>query len=158
MITTTALVAVVFFQPAMLFSLAGEEFRVMTYGVKGAEILVWGDSTAESGEVITSMLSVCVAIVVGAAALLPLVTLFLYKKRLVQIRLLSAEFVLLVGSIGFLGFYLWNAYSHIVELLGEGYILSPVPLLLVVALLTNWFAIRRIASDEALVRSADRIR
>lgn len=153
MTLTVALVCIALFMPVIYFSTAGADFRVMTYGlnVASGEMLVGGE------EFVTPMLSVCLAVLLGLAALVPLVTIFLYKKRQVQTRLLGAEFILLLGSAGLMGYYIWT-YHRIVAETSDNYFISFFPLVLVVALLANWFAIRGILHDEILVRAADRIR
>lgn len=51
-------------------------------------------------------------VVLVAACLVPLVTIFLFKRRLVQIRLCAVELVLLIGAGAMMGiyFYLCNRY------------------------------------------------
>ncbi|MCC8035781.1 MAG: DUF4293 domain-containing protein [Rikenellaceae bacterium] len=87
-------------------------------------------------------------------ALVPLVTIFFYKNRLLQIRLCFMEFVLLAGSQIFVIFYLVRANT-----IDDGTVsyslLDIVPL---IALVFVWLAYKGIVRDEALVRSLDRIR
>ncbi len=153
MTMTVALVCIVLFMPVITFSVAGADFSVMTYGVKMAagEVLVGGE------EFIAPVMSVLLAVLLGLAALVPLMTIFFYKRRQVQLRLLGAEFILLLGGAGFTGYYMWH-FSRIVTENSGNYFFSFFPLLLVVAMLTNWFAIRGVMRDEILVRAADRIR
>lgn len=163
MALTTALVCVVFFSPTVSFSMGGVDFRLMSYGIKGGEggaMLVLGgaETSAASGGVITSTLSICTAVVLGLAALLPLLAIFLYRNRPLQARLLGAEFALLVGGAGLLAWYVLSTYRSVVEAMSENFFFSFFPLLLVVAMLANWFAIRGVLRDEIMVRAADRIR
>ncbi len=158
MLVTAALMSVVFFTPTVYFSLGGAEFRLMSYGIKGITGQLLVHDGAAGGSLVMSTMSICVAVLVGVSALLPLAVLFLYKKRSIQIRLLTAEFILLLGSAGTLGWYVWSTYSDIVAQMSSSFYFSFYPLLIVVALLTNWFALRGVIRDDRLVRSVDRIR
>lgn len=98
--------------------------------------------------------------VLGIMALaLPLVTIFLYKRRLVQIRLCFSEFVLLTGFQGFIVWYL----IHVKNTLAAGgdelaFVYSVTAIFPLVSIFFTWIALRGIMKDEALVRSMDRIR
>jgi uncharacterized membrane protein len=153
MTLTVALVCIVLFMPVISFSTAGADFRLMTYGIRGVtgELLVGGELSA------TPILSVCVTVLLAISALVPLVAIFFYKRRQVQTRLLGAEFILLIGSAGFVGYYIWT-YWQVVAEYSDNYFISFFPLVLVVAMLANWFAIKGVIRDEILVRAADRIR
>jgi hypothetical protein len=158
MLLTTAFMCIVLLMPIVYFSLGGTEFHVMSYGVRGVTGTLAVHEGVETGGLVTSTMSMCVAAVVGVAALLPLVTLFLYRKRVVQVRLLATEFVLLLGSIGMMAMYVWRVYSDVLVDMSSNFYFSFWPLLIVLALLTNFFAIKGVLRDEILVRSADRIR
>ncbi len=95
---------------------------------------------------------------VAIISLVALITIFLFRNRPLQARLLGAEFALLVGGAGLLGWYVWSTWRNVVEMMSENFFFSFFPLLLVVAMLTNWFAIRGVLRDEIMVRAADRIR
>ncbi len=162
MALTAALVCVVIFMPAVSFSMAGADFSLMSYGIKsgGAEggvMLVYGGEEAAGG-VVTSTLSICTIAVLGLAALVPFITIFLFRNRTLQARLLGAEFALLLGGAGLLGWYVYSTWRSVVESMSDNFFFSFFPLLLVVAMLTNWFAIRGVLRDDIMVRAADRIR
>ncbi len=161
MVLTAALVAIVVFMPAVSFSLGGIDFRLMSYGIaggaEGGGIVVLGGEML-SGGVITSPLSISTVAVLALAALLPFVTVFMFRNRQLQARLLGAEFALLVGGVVLLGWYIWSTYGNVVAAMSENFFFSFFPLLLVVAMVTNWLAIRGVLRDEILVRAADRIR
>ncbi len=160
MVLTVSLVCTVLFTPAVSFSMGGVDFRLMSYGIKGGqggEVLVLGGAESAGGA-ITSALSICTVVVLGLAALVPLLTIFLYRNRQLQARLLGAEFALLVGGAGLLGWSVWSTYRNVVAAMSENFFFSFFPLLLVVAMLANWFAIRGVLRDEIMVRAADRIR
>lgn len=85
---------------------------------------------------------------------LSVATIFLYKKRLLQIRLCIVNGVLLVGYYALLFIYLWQAGK---VLAAEWYLQLPAAFPLV-ALILIYLAIRAIAKDQALVKSLNRIR
>lgn len=94
--------------------------------------------------------------VIGAiSSLLSMVTLFLYKSRMLQIRLSIFNMVIMVGFYLFFGFVLYQVYP--VENLQfrsvEIGVIMPV-----IAIILTILAIRKIGADEALVRSLNRLR
>lgn len=153
MTMTAALVLIVLLMPVITFSAGGADFRVMSYGidVSSGEVLVGME------ELVRPTISICLAVLLAVAAFVPVVTIFFYKKRQVQMRLLGAEFILLIGGAALLGYYMWS-YARIATENSDNYFFSFFPLLLVVAMLSNWFAIKGVMRDEVLVRAADRIR
>ena len=105
---------------------------------------------------ITLLPTVYLGVVLAATCLLPLVTIFLFKRRLVQIRLCAVELVLLVGAGAMMGiyFYLCNRYFAESEFYSHTLKISLVfPL---VCLVFDLLALRAIFRDEKLVRSLDR--
>ena len=97
-------------------------------------------------------------VLLALACALPLVTIFLFKRRLVQIRLCAVELVLLIGAGAMMGiyFYLCNRYFADSEFYSHTLKISLVfPL---VCLVFDLLALRAIFRDEKLVRSLDRIR
>ena len=92
------------------------------------------------------------------SALLPQVTIFLYKHRQLQIRLCGVELVLLVGDIAFMTIYYLLA-ERVVE--ATAFPASAIrfgAIMPVVAIVFVALAMRAIFRDELLVRSLDRIR
>lgn len=89
------------------------------------------------------------------SALLPLITLFLYKKRFLQLRLCFAEIVLLVGSQGFIAYYIYNLRNSFDVMVWKFGVPSILPL---VSLIFIILAMRGIIHDDKLVKSLDRIR
>lgn len=93
---------------------------------------------------------------VGAvSSILALLTVFLYKNRMLQIRLSIFNIVLMIGFYLYFGFIIFKL--HPVESLqfqkvGVGIIMPIIAVILMV------LAIRKIGADEALVRSLDRLR
>jgi len=163
MLLTVALVCAVIFLPAVAFSLGGVDFRLMSYGIapgggpqSGIMLFYGGEETG--GGVMTSMLSICTVAMLGLAALVPFVAIFCFRNRMLQVRLLAAEFVLLVGGMVLLGWYIFSTYRGVVSQMSENFFFSFFPLLLVPALMANWFAVRGVVRDERMVRAADRVR
>jgi hypothetical protein len=91
-------------------------------------------------------------------AIVPLVTLFLFKKRLLQIRLCAVNIVLLLGTLIFIAIYYYLGSRFFAEFSYEvrGFKIAAIfPLL---SLVLTYLAARAIFKDEMLVRSLDRIR
>jgi len=83
-----------------------------------------------------------------------LITIFIYKNRIVQIRLCGINIFLIIGQIGMFLYYFFNAAKQIdAEKQFNISIVLPI-----VAIIFLYLAIRGIARDEALVKAADRIR
>lgn len=95
-------------------------------------------------------------ILVPLTTALMLFNIFLYKNRPLQLKLCRLSFLLIVGTIVALYFFIG---AHIESLAGKvtvgyGYG-SAVP---IVALVLNFLALRGIHKDEKLVKSLDRLR
>jgi uncharacterized membrane protein len=91
------------------------------------------------------------------SALIPavsLISIFLFKKRVLQIRLTFFNIVLMAGYYGLLFIYLWIA--------GERYhaewFLSIVTAFPLVNIVLSFLVIRAIGKDEALIKSLNRLR
>ncbi len=87
------------------------------------------------------------------SALLALVTLFLFKKRLLQIRLTLFGTILLVGYYATL-----LAFVFLLKEEGSTFVPSWTVCLPLVSIILNWLAIRAIGKDEILVKAYDRLR
>ena len=94
-------------------------------------------------------------IVLGLAALLALISIFLYRNRPLQMRVCNFTSLLLIAFYVVLGIYIYDLY---IALNGESLQLQAALSMPVVALALNYIAYRRIRADERLVRSADRLR
>ncbi|KJF43351.1 MULTISPECIES: DUF4293 domain-containing protein [Draconibacterium] len=91
-------------------------------------------------------------ILIGIIAVLHLVALFLYKKRILQIRILAFTIILMLGLFGL---FFYFTYASFEEVKVAFKVAVALPL---VCVILDWLAIRAIGKDEALVRSLDRIR
>ena len=89
-------------------------------------------------------------------ALIAMITIFLYKKRMLQIRLCIFNTILLVGFYGLFAFFLWKISGVSVAFqFGNIRIALAFPL---ISIILNYLAIRNIGADEILVRSLNRLR
>ena len=86
---------------------------------------------------------------------LQMVTIFLYKKRMLQIRISTFNLILMIGFIGVSWFFIHSSKKTMGEFVYAFKAAISFPL---VAAILNYLAIRAIGRDEALVRSVDRIR
>jgi hypothetical protein len=85
-------------------------------------------------------------------AMLHFVVIFLYKKRILQIRILVFSMVLLVGLFGMFFYFTYAGFTG-------AKVVFKVPVVFpIVAAILDFLAIRAIGKDEALVRSLNRIR
>jgi len=82
-----------------------------------------------------------------------LITIFLYKKRMLQIRLCIFNCLALLGYQGFIIFYV-----YVLSKLTDITRLSVAMVIPVIAAILIFLALRSIARDEALVRSLERLR
>lgn len=94
-------------------------------------------------------------IIGNISAVLSVIIVFLYNKRMLQIRLAGMNLFIILGYYGLAGFYIYmrnpeagSAFQNI----GIG-IITPF-----IALVLTYLAIRKIGADEALIRSLNRIR
>ena len=92
------------------------------------------------------------------AAILPFVTIFLYKKRLLQFRLCVVEMILLCGVILFEIFYMWMGYRNFSDLPLTAASIRMAALFPVISLIFTWLALRGVKKDIMLLKSMDRIR
>lgn len=90
-------------------------------------------------------------------ALIPLlafITIILFKKRMLQIRLIIFNIVLMAGFYGLMFIYLWQFGKSLEASL---YLEIPAAFPLV-GIILSIMAIRAIGKDEALIKSLNRIR
>lgn len=132
--------AVTVFSPLLFISISGSELSLTSFGAftESVEYSTWG------------IISIAVA-----CAILPLINIFLYKKRKLQIRIATITSLLIVFFYITLGVYFYSMCSKFdVAFLNIEYgIVLPL-----IGIITNVLAIRTIRKDENLVRSLDRIR
>lgn len=90
----------------------------------------------------------------AAIALIALVTIFLFKKRILQIRLCVFNMLLMLGFYAYFAYMAWDIKNEVGADMSVKFALC-LPL---VCLILNYLAIRNIGADEALVRSLERLR
>ena len=143
LLAVAALMTTAVLTPLAYFAAGAQEYLLYAFSLKGGE---------------TSYSTIYMGVVVALAAIIPFVTIFLYKNRTLQIRLCAVELVLLLGSAVFMGiyYYLGSRMFSQLEFSAQGFRIAIIfPL---VALILDYLAIRAIFKDEMLVRSLDRIR
>lgn len=137
------IMGLMFFLPVIRF--------IDTYG-STYELIYPGviDIEKESFIVKTIPLTILLSVIV----LMLIITIFLYKNRILQMRLSVFNILLMLGSVGLIYFYSLQVQGKID---GETFYLYPVIFPVASAILT-FLAFRGIKKDEELVRSYDRIR
>jgi hypothetical protein len=86
--------------------------------------------------------------------IIALIAVFLYRNRVLQMRLCVFNILVIVGFYILFAFYYWIIQE---KFAAEMLVKWPVILPLINAIFT-YLALRAIAKDEALVRAADRLR
>ena len=137
MLIVTALMAVTLFAPLAWFAGEAGEFGLYAFSLKTA-----------AGEAVQP--TVYMGVVLALACVLPFITIFLFKRRLLQLRLCVVEMVLLVGSAVMEGVFAEQTFHT--------QVLKPAVVLPLVCLLFAYLAARAVFRDELMVRAADRIR
>ena len=143
LLLATAIMSLTLFLPIATFVVDGNTFELTAF-------------TLTCGDVSRS--TVWLGIMLTLATVLPFVTIFLFKRRTLQVRLCAVEIVLLLGALIFTALYYW-----LTSRLFEGMTIehrqfgwaAPLP---IIALVLSYLASRAIFKDEVLVRSLDRIR
>ena len=138
-----ALMAAAVFTPLAYFAAGVEEYKLYAFTLQGAQ---------------ESYSTIYMGVIVALAAIIPFVNIFLFKNRLLQIRLCAVELMLLVGSAIFMAIYyfLSNRMFSQLEFSAHGFHIAIIfPL---IALVLDYLAMRAIFRDEMLVKSLDRIR
>lgn len=143
LLIAAALMTVAVFSPLAVFNVGAAEYTLSSFSLAG-----------EGGSFATLLLGILLAV----SALLPLATLFLYKRRQLQIRLCAVELVLLIGCIVFIGIYYWLSNRMFTDFDTTYRRFAYGALMPLLSLVPVWLAMRAIFRDEVLVRSRDRIR
>lgn len=95
---------------------------------------------------------IAILILVWIISLLHIGIIFLYKKRIAQMRIIVFTIVLLLGLFGLFFFFSYSGFEG-----AKAAFKIPV-VFPVVAIILDYLAIRSIGKDEALIRSLNRIR
>lgn len=143
LIVATILLGSIFAYP--LAELLGAEGQLFIYSFNGLSL------ENENG---MYLLTVPPIILLVISACISFISIFLYKKRVLQMRLNSLNIFLLIGYLGLNYYYIQN-FSKQLNGIVSYQIAAIFPF---VAAVLTYLAIRAIAKDEALIRSMDRIR
>lgn len=89
--------------------------------------------------------------------LLSFFIIFMYKKRVLQMRMCVYNILLMIGFCALLGFYIWQFKKspNLQDMKINIRFWATFPF---VALILNYLAIRNIGADEAMIRSLERLR
>jgi len=132
------LLGLIYFLPVAVIQAADAVYQLDISGVKKA------------GELITSGLPLLIFLT--AVILVHVVTIFLYRKRLLQVKILIMSIILVLGLFST---FFWFAYMGFKGAEVGFKLTIAIP---AVVIILDYLAIKAIAKDEALVRSLDRIR
>lgn len=85
-------------------------------------------------------------------SVLHFVIIFLFKKRIIQLRMLVFNIILLLGLFGMFFYFTFSGFDG-------AKVAFKIPVAFpMVAIVLDWLAIRAIGKDEAMIRSLNRIR
>jgi uncharacterized membrane protein len=104
---------------------------------------------------ILAISTVPLAILFTIIIILNLVSIFLYKNRLLQMRVSILNIMLMLGSLGLMYFYIWIAET---ELNAEAQYTTLMPIIPLISAILTFIAFKAINKDQKLVKSLDRIR
>ncbi len=144
---TALLITLMLCLPLARFFGSAEAFTLTAFGVKSAQ--------GEASYVVSTLY---MGIVLVLAAVVPFVNIFLFKKRMVQIRLCIVEIILLIGAQIFVGYYLYRAAHSVAGFTYHAMKYTLPDVFPLIGIIFTYLALRGIARDETLVRSLDRIR
>ncbi|MFI3282719.1 MAG: DUF4293 domain-containing protein [Rikenellaceae bacterium] len=139
------LVVMSIFMPLAYFGAKTEFYDLYAVGLKNM-----------AGEIEQSTIYMYALLI--ACAILPIINIFLFKNRMLQIRLCAVEIVLLIGSNVMMGVYFflnYRVFSNL-EISTQGF--KPALLFPLISIIFVYLAAKAIFKDELLVRSVDRIR
>ena len=140
LLLAAGLVACAAFLPLASFASGGEEFGLRT----------------ADGETVQSTLYM--GILLALALVLPLTTIFLFKRRMLQFRLGVVEMILLLGAQIVMGIYYFLSYRLFSSFEFHAQSVKLPLVLPLIAMIFTYLAVRAIFRDELMIRSMDRIR
>ena len=134
-------------------------FPIATFigGNEEFEISIWGIHSTDIPDV-PVVKTVQMGILWVLSTLLPLVNIFLFKRRWLQLRLCLVEIVLLLGMQIYIAFYIFNSRSVIADFAVSSMKYSPVNVIPIIGIILSILAFRGIVHDQALIKSLNRIR
>ena len=134
------------FLPLAVVQTNGKQY---SFGVEGLQTTT---TISELAYPTWSLMAIAAIIV-----LLSFVIIFMYKKRVLQIRMCIYNALLIIGFCVLFGFYSWQ-FSKSPELSDMKIIFRFWAAFPFVSLILNYLAIRNIGADETMVRSLERLR
>ncbi|MBE6301982.1 MAG: DUF4293 family protein [Parabacteroides distasonis] len=144
LLVVVVLTVVMLFLPLAVLQ-SGDQF--FTFDVAGLSSMV------EQPELIYPTWGLFALVVI--ISLLSFLIIFLFKNRILQIRLCVFNSILMLGFYGLFAFFYWSIKGQMEVISMSFKFALSFPL---VSLILNYLAIRNIGADEALVRSLDRLR
>ena len=139
------LIGALFFVP--FADIAAKDGSIYRFDIKGIYL-----EGIQKSEIIYSSLPL--VILWAVSLILILATIFLFKNRILQMRLSTINIFILLGIDGLIYYYVWS----IAKVLLGVYSLTIYLVFPVIAAILIYLAIRAISKDELLVRSINRIR
>lgn len=101
--------------------------------------------------------TILLPIVLGLVSLLAFMTIFLYRRRILQVRLIRFDLLLIIIYLALVFFYYVPALESLTQTSAD-YINEPGIYLTLASVVFLILANRFIMKDEKLIRSADRLR
>ena len=135
LLLAAGLVACAAFLPLASFASGGEEFRLYAFGLRTAD-----------GETVQSTLYM--GILLALALVLPLTTIFLFKRRMLQFRLGVVEMILLLGAQIVMGIYYFLSYRLFSSFEFHAQSVKLPLVLPLIAMIFTYLAVRAIFRDE----------
>lgn len=139
------LIGILFFVP--FGEIAAKEGGIYRFDIKGVYL-----EGIQKPEIIYSSLPL--VILWAVSLVLILATIFLFKNRILQMRLSTINIFIQLGFGGLIFYYIYSS----TKLLSGVYSLTIYLVFPVISAILIYLAVRAIAKDELLVRSIDRIR
>lgn len=142
LIVTMLTGAVLFLPTADFYSLQEGVFELNYKGLIG-----------ENGTLITSTWNI--TLLMAVVLLLSFISIFFYKKRILQIRIIIFNIVLMLGYYALLAYWIFKIKGSLTDAEVSLSLIASFPL---INIILSYLAVRAIGKDEALVRSLDRLR
>ena len=141
------LIGILFFVP--FGEITAKEGSIYLFDIKGIYL-----EGIQKPEIINNSLPLLIFILWAASLILVFATIFLFKNRILQMRLSTINIFILLGLGGLIFYNVWSS----AKILSGIYSLTIYLVFPIIASILIYLAIRAIAKDELLVRSIDRIR
>ncbi|MCW3804706.1 DUF4293 domain-containing protein [Plebeiibacterium marinum] len=114
-----------------------------------------GINAIDASESTKSIPTIALSILLFLTPAVSFISIFLFKNRMVQIRLCAANIGLLIGTTGLIYYF---GSVGLKELNAQSLSYSVTMVFPIAGAILNFLALRAIGKDEALIKSMDRIR